>query len=143
MPSLSRISAKVVKNHPYAWLWESLESDPGFLLQSMFGGKALYLDGKLMLFFAAKKKENWHGVLVCSKKICHADLINDFSSLVPHPILPKWLYLPDQEEMFEKLATQLVALAAKRDPRIGVLPHPKKKDLSLQFTKSPQHEMDH
>ena len=105
--------------HPYEWLWEGLASDRGFVLRSMFGGKSLYLDGKLMLYFAAKV-EPWRGVLVCTDRPHHAALLAEFADLRPHPILPKWLYLPESAEAFERLAGQLVALARRRDLRLGV-----------------------
>jgi hypothetical protein len=109
-----------------------MEADSGFLLKPMFGGRALYLDGKLMLFFTAKEERwNWKGILVCTDKIRHAALMEEFPKLAPHSILSKWLYLPEKEEGFEQLATDLVRLAAKRDPRIGVLPQPKKKKRTL------------
>ena len=112
--------------HPYEWLWEGLASDPGFVLRPMFGGKSVYLDGKLMLYFAAKD-EPWRGLLVCTDRTQHAALIADFPDLVSHPILPKWLYLPESAETFERQATRLVALARRRDARIGVSPPLRKK----------------
>ena len=42
-------AAKGKPVHPYEWLWEPVENDPGFVLRPMFGGKSLYLDGKLKL----------------------------------------------------------------------------------------------
>jgi hypothetical protein len=107
--------------HPYAWLWEPLEGDPTFVLASMFGTKVVYLDGRLVLCFASKE-DPWRGVLVATERESHASLAADFPSLSPHPILPKWLYLPDSGDDFERVAGQLVALAARRDPRIGVAP---------------------
>ena len=112
--------------HPHHWLWEPLESDSGFELKPMFGGKSLYLDGDLMLYFAAKK-EPWHGLLVCTDRVHHAALQKTFPDLAPHPLLPKWLYLPDASDSFERAATRLVALARQRDPRIGVAPKPRNK----------------
>jgi TfoX/Sxy family transcriptional regulator of competence genes len=112
--------------HPYQWLWEPLEMDPTFLVRPMFGGKSLYLDGKLMLYFTAGE-EPWRGVLVCTERAQHAALMADFSELSPHPILPKWLYLPESAERFESVAERIVALARRRDPRLGVSPKPKKK----------------
>jgi len=123
--------AKAKPVHPYEWLWEGLASDPGFVLRSMFGGKSVYLDGKLMLFFAAKD-EPWRGLLVCTDRRHHAALVADFADLRPHPILPKWLYLPETAEAFERLAGQLVTLARRRDPRLGVAPHPKHKHQSAK-----------
>jgi hypothetical protein len=119
-------SAKAKPMHPYEWLWEDLAADPGFVLRSMFGGKAVYLDGKLMLYFAAKA-EPWRGLLVCTDRPHHAALVSDFAELRPHPILPKWLYLPESAEDFERMAGRLVTLARRRDPRLGVAPQPRKK----------------
>lgn len=112
--------------HPYEWLWEPLGDDPAFLLRPMFGGKAAYLDGKLMLYFAAKV-DPWRGVLVCTDRPHHAALIAQFSELAPHPVLPKWLYLPETADTFECSARELVALARRRDPRLGVVSQPRRK----------------
>ena len=117
---------RIIKQHRYAWLWEPLETEPGFVLRAMFGAKAAYLDGKLMCCFIAKE-EPWRGMLVCTERAHQASLVADFSELVPHSILPKWLYLPESAENFERTAARLVELARRRDPRIGILPRPKKK----------------
>jgi hypothetical protein len=114
------------KVHPYAWLWEPLEADATFVLSAMFGTKVVYLDGRLVLCFASRE-EPWRGVLVGTEREHHASLIAQFPSLKPHPILPKWLYLADSEDDFERVAEQLVAVASRRDPRIGVLPKTKRK----------------
>jgi hypothetical protein len=112
------------KVHPYAWLWEPLESDPGFILGSMFGTRVAYLDGKLALCFAARD-EPWRGVLVCTDRDRQASLRERFPALAPHPVLPKWLYLPESFDDFERCASGLVELSRVRDPAIGVLPKAK------------------
>jgi len=117
---------KITRVHPYAWLWEPLETDPTFLLRPMFGGKAAYLDGKLMLYFTAKE-EPWRGVLACTDRVHHPSLLAEFRELSPHPVLPKWLYLAETADDFEKAAGRLVALAKRRDVRLGVIPQPKRK----------------
>ena len=119
--SLHATRARVV--HPYAWIWEPLEDDPCFLLRAMFGCKAVYLDGKLMLCFAAKE-EPWRGVLVCTAREQHASLMQTLPALAPHPVLSKWLYLPEAWGDFETVAARIVELVRRRDPRIGVLPSP-------------------
>lgn len=124
--------AKAKPVHPHHWLWESLEPDPGFVLKPMFGGKALYLDGNLMLYFAAKE-EPWRGILVCTEREHHALLQKEFPVLAPHPVLPKWLYLPEESDSFERTAARLVTLARQRDPRIGVAPKPRKHQTSIKF----------
>ena len=118
--------SKTRRVHPYQWLWEPLETDPTFLVRPMFGGRAVYLDGKLMLYFSAGE-EPWRGVLVCTERAHHAALLAEFSVLSPHPILPKWLYLQESANRFESVAERLVALARRRDPRLGVSPKPGKK----------------
>ena len=120
-PALGRVRPV----HPYAWMWEPLESDPTFVLRAMFGTKAAYLDGKLMLCFSAGE-EPWRGLLVCTDHAQHPALCAEFPELTPHPILPKWLYLPESADTFERAGPRLVALARRHDPRIGVIPQPKK-----------------
>ena len=119
-------AGRVTKPHSYAWLWEPLETDPGFVLRPMFGGKAVYLDGKLRCYLT-DKEEPWRGMLVATERAHHVRLVAEFPELKPHPILPKWLYLPESADSFERTAARLVELARRRDPRIGVVPQPKKK----------------
>ena len=123
---LEKSVGRIIKPHRYAWLWEPLETDPSFVLRPMFGGKAVYLDGKLMCYFT-DKEEPWRGMLVATERAQHALLVAEFPDLVPHSILPKWLYLPESADTFERTAARLVGLARRRDPRIGVVPQPKKK----------------
>ena len=85
----------------------------------MFGAKAAYLGGRMMLCFAARE-DPWRGVLVCTDQARHAALTADFPELTPHPVLPKWLYLPESIGSFERMAVQLVRLARARDPRLGI-----------------------
>jgi len=124
MRELPRAQPKPV--HRYAWLWEPLESDATFVLRSMFGAKAIYLDGRMMLCFNANR-EPWRGMLICTAREHHPSLIESFPALTPHPILSKWLYLRESHEAFESLANKIVRLVRNRDPRIGVIPPPKKR----------------
>ena len=126
MPQLSEKNFDHVRRvHPYRWLWEPLEDDPTFVLRSMFGAKAAYLAGRLVLCFCASE-EPWRGVLVCTDREHHATLLAEFPELAAHPILSKWLYLPEAADRFERIAADLVSLAHRRDPRIGITPQPKK-----------------
>ncbi len=93
----------------------------------MFGGRSAYLDGKLMLYFAAKT-EPWRGVLLCTERAHHVSLLAEFPDLSPHPVLPKWLYLPETADTFERTGARLVSLADRRDPRCGVAPQARKKN---------------
>lgn len=116
--------ARVV--HRHAWLWEPLEGEPGFVLRAMFGAKAVYLDGRIVLCFSTGA-EPWRGLLLPTDRTHHAALRADFPDLAVHPVLGKWLYLPEASAAFERTAQALVALVRRRDPRLGVVPPPKKR----------------
>jgi hypothetical protein len=119
-------AGRIRRTHPYAWLWEPLEADATFMLGAMFGTKVVYLDGSLVLCFSAKE-EPWRGVLVCTEREHQASLLSEFPPLAPHPVLPKWLYLPESSDGFERVAERLVNLAKRRDPRIGVAPRARRR----------------
>jgi hypothetical protein len=125
-PRLEKSLGRARPVHRHQWLWEPLETEPTFILRTMFGAKASYLDGKLMFCFCAGE-EPWRGMLVSTDRTRHAALQAEFPELTPHPILPKWLYLPETSDRFERTAACLVALARRRDPRIGIIPKPKKR----------------
>jgi len=107
--------------HPHAWIWEPLETDPSFVLRAMFGTKAVYLDGKLMFCFAARKAP-WNGVLVATSRQHHSSLIAEIPALSPHPVLTKWLYLSESSDSFDEKAGYLIRLARRGDERLGVVP---------------------
>jgi hypothetical protein len=110
-----------MRQHPLQWIFEPLETEPSFFQKPMFGCQAAYLFGKLVLVLAAKE-EPWNGLLVCTSREFHATLIAEYPELRPHPILPKWLYLPQACDEFEESARELALHALKNDSRIGVEP---------------------
>lgn len=138
MQRTSKAAASIRPVHRHQWLWEPLQEDPTFLIRSMFGAKAAYLDGKLMLCFCAGD-EPWHGVLVCTERAHHAALQAEFPELSPHPILPKWLYLRETADAFEKTAERLVALARRRDARLGITPQPRRNKRQTRVRESKNH----
>jgi len=125
MRSARNDSGRAKPVHPLQWLWEPLEADVTFVLRSMFGAKAVYLDGKLMLCFTSGQ-EPWNGVLVCTDRAHQPSLVTEWPDLVPHSVLPKWLYLSAEAEGFDRVAPRLVELARRRDPRLGVVPQPRR-----------------
>ncbi|MDD5542588.1 MAG: hypothetical protein PHX83_05385 [Acidobacteriia bacterium] len=106
--------------HRYQWILDSLSDQPSFLQKRMFGSLACYLDGKLVLALTGQNKEPWYGILVATERQNHKSLMAEFPSLKPHPILGKWLYLPESTGTFEETANRLVERILERDPRIGV-----------------------
>ena len=125
--SASAIRPKAGKpEHPLAWVAEPLTDDPTFLLKAWFGGRTIMLHERHQLFLTTQG-EPWQGILVCTYHEHQPSLMAEFPSLKPHPILKKWLYLPETSETFESDARRLVKCIRMQDPRIGVLPDSKKK----------------
>ncbi len=58
--------------------------------------------------------------MACTFREHHASLRAEFPALAPHKVLGKWLYIPQLHPEFETVATGLVELARRRDPRLGV-----------------------
>lgn len=124
---LSSARARAAKvEHPLEWLTEPLLNEPTFVLKSWFGGKTIMLHGMHHLFLSTQG-EPWQGVLVCTFHEHQESLRAEFPSLVQHPILKKWLYLPESAPTFERDAKRLVGLVRTRDPRLGIPPSPQKK----------------
>ena len=123
----SSIRPRPVKaEHPLQWLADPLADEPTFVLKSWFGGRTIMLHGNHQLFLTTQG-EPWQGVLVCTFHEHHESLRAEFPSLGQHPVLGKWLYLPESAETFERDAKRLVQLVRARDPRLGIPPSPKKK----------------
>lgn len=116
----------VKAEHPLQWLAEPLLAEPSFVFKSWFGGRTIMLHGHHHLFLTTQG-EPWQGVLVCTFHEHHDSLRADFPSLRPHPVLGKWLYLPESGDTFEADARRLVQRVKARDPRLGIPPSPKKK----------------
>lgn len=112
--------------HPLAWLVEPLLGEPTFAFKAWFGGRTVTLADQHRLVLTAQG-EPWQGVLVCTSHVHHASLLAEFSSLVQHPVLGKWLYLSETVPTFERDARRLIQLALSRDPRIGILPAARRK----------------
>jgi hypothetical protein len=93
----------------------------------MFGCRGCYLHGRLVLVLASRGEEPWKGLLVPTEKKHHGVLREELPRLGVHPMLEKWLYLPEETEDFEDTASRLVELIKEEDPRVGVLPKPRKK----------------
>lgn len=112
--------------HPLQWLVEPLADAPSFVLKAWFGGRTVTLHGRHHLVLMTQG-EPWQGVLVCTWHEQHASLRAEFPALVQHPVLGKWLYLPEAAPTFERDARRLVQCVKSGDPRLGILPAAKKK----------------
>jgi hypothetical protein len=109
----------------HLWLLEPLRELPGCEVRRMFGCQSCYFNGLLVLVLA-DSEEPWRGVMVPTERENQPALRRDFPSLAPHPILPKWLYLPESTATFERDAQAIVERVRRLDPLIGVLPERKR-----------------
>ena len=98
----------------------------------MFGCRGCYLFGRLVLVLASRGREPWTGLLLPTEKKHHASLRREHHGLVTHPILKKWLYLPESNDEFEERASALVESILTNDSRIGVEPKAKSSKGSIK-----------
>jgi hypothetical protein len=110
---------KKKKANPLLWLYEPLEGEERFLCKKFFSFDGAYLDGQLCLAVVSLR-EPWNGMMACTFREHHASLRAEFPALAPHKVLGKWLYISQLHPEFESVATGLVELARRRDPRLGV-----------------------
>ncbi len=126
---------KVFENLAY---FEDLEPDSSYSTKPMFGCLAIYYRGLNVTLLAAEPGERtyrkikykfdiWDGVLLPTSREYHELILYDFPELVSHPVLGKWLYLPQQTEGFEELIIRIVRLIRKGDYRFGIIPGTKRK----------------
>lgn len=108
------------------WIFDAFERETTYVCRRMFGCDAAYVGGLLCLV-AADRNAPWNGLLVCTSQERHAALIDDMPALRPHPVLGKWLYVPQDDPAFETVARRLTALVLTRDHRIGVEPKPRRR----------------
>ncbi len=107
------------------------------LRKAMFGGFAYYLDQKLILVmfesegnFKHKDKkfnfELWNGCMFPAEKDNHQLLLKKHSYLINHPVLPKWLYLPQATENFDSRVEDVLKDIKRRPQIFGTYSQKKK-----------------
>ena len=128
------------------WIFEALLDCPGYLEKRMFGALAAYAHGKMMLMIAESPGDRsyrgksydhdiWYGLLLPVEREKHKALRQEYESLIPHPVLPKWLYLPVTDENFETIAEQITEQIKNNDPRYGIFPKIRKNKKTRKTTK--------
>ena len=121
------------KEFTLTWALESFDEHVSFYTKRMFGGLAVYVHGRLVMVLAESAGDRdyrgkryemdlWDGILLPTERDAHASLMNEFPSLLTHPILSKWLYLPQTVDDFEDAAMEIAQGIAQNDQRFGILP---------------------
>ena len=118
MPSSRK---RIRKQHSLLWVVESLMEEPSYLEKPMFGCLAIYLHGRLMLVLASGE-EPWDGLLIPTEHQFHDAIVKEFSDVVQHSVLKKWLYLSEATEDFETVASDILGAVRMNDQRFGVEP---------------------
>ncbi len=107
------------------WVFDPFENDETYLLRKMFGADVAYVHG-VQCLAVVDRDAPWDGLLVCTAREHHESLMAEMPALRPHPVLGKWLYLPQTDAEFEAVAQHLTARVLAGDPRIGIAPKPRK-----------------
>ena len=118
---MASLTKKKKKLNPFLWVVEPLMDESSYLQKSMFGCQACYLHGRLVLLLTAGA-EPWNGLLIPTDHQFHESIKQDFITIVQHPVLKKWLYLPETSEDFESVASDIVETIRINDQRFGVEP---------------------
>lgn len=69
----------------------------------------------------------WQGLLIPTETAYHEPLIRQFSSLRPHKVLRKWLYIHDSHPDFSQVVKGIYVLARQQHEWVGVVQKPRKK----------------
>ncbi|MBF0557524.1 MAG: hypothetical protein HQL08_01960 [Nitrospirae bacterium] len=117
--------ASTKKQYRNLWLVESIMEEPSYLEKSMFGCLAVYLHGRMMLLLS-EGDEPWNGLLIPTDYQFHDSIRDEFKDVVQHPVLKKWLYLPENTEDFETAAENIVHAIHLDEARFGVEPKERK-----------------
>ncbi|HKQ76192.1 MAG TPA: hypothetical protein VJ810_21035 [Blastocatellia bacterium] len=118
------------KKIPYDFALEELDAlSPA--IKPMFGGFAVYIGDKMILFLYDKEKwPDFQGVSLATTPEHYRDLAREFSStrvaetqkIGKHP----WLLLPASAADFEEQVLKACEMILNGDPRIGRAPEEKK-----------------
>lgn len=119
------------KHFHLSWTLEAFEGDPTFFTKRMFSGLAAYYQGKMILVLMESPGETsyrgkeyeielWNGILLPTEREYHSSLLEKFPTLIPHPVLKKWLYLPMSHSKFETVIESILERLLQRDPLLGI-----------------------
>lgn len=121
--------------------FEELAAKDSYYCRKFFGGLSIYVFGKMVAFLCEHpgdkewrgkkfKNEIWNGCLIPSRREHHESLLIKIKGTIVHPVITKWLYIPQSSKYFESSMFQLVEMIQKKNELIGVEPEIKSKKKS-------------
>jgi len=119
------MAKKKPPKNPLLWVVEPIMEEPSYIDRAWFGCRAIYLNGRLMLVLRSGQ-EPWNGLLIATEKEFHDSIRQEFETVVQHPVLKKWLYLPENSEDFEDVSSEIVEAIRIGDQKFGVEPKERK-----------------
>lgn len=122
---MASTSKKKKPQNPLLWVVDSIMEEPSCIDKAMFGCRGIYLHGRLMLVLCSGE-EPWNGLLIATEHEFHDSLRDEFDYVMQHPVLKKWLYLPEASEDFETVSSEIVEAIRTGDHRFGVEPKERK-----------------
>lgn len=118
---------------------EGLLPEDGYRRKAMFGGFSYYIDERMVLLTfespgGSRKYKGqsynfdlWNGCMFPVDHDFSATALKTCPFLVPHPILPKWLYLPVETENFDELVEEVLKHVLRPHSLWGSIPKSKTK----------------
>ena len=122
---MTSTSRKKKSRNPLLWVVEPIMEEPSYIERAWFGCRAIYLHGRLMLVLCSGE-EPWNGLLIATEHEFHDAIRQQFGDVIQHPVLRKWLYLPEASEGFETASSDIVEAVRLNDQRVGVEPKERK-----------------
>ena len=122
-----------LENFSNGHFFEEVADKDSFYLKKFFGGLSIYVYGRMVAFLCEHpgdkkyrgkrfKLDIWDGCLIPSVRENHKELLNLLDGTIVHPVIEKWLYLPQKSKHFESSMLKLADLVARKSSLIGVEP---------------------
>lgn len=135
--------------------FEDFESQDSFFVKKFFGGLSIYVFGRMVAFLCDHpgdkewrgkkfKTEIWNGCLIPSNREHHKLILKKIKGTLVHPVITKWIYLPQSSPYFENSMFRIIELIKTKSELVGIEPEikpskkSKAKPIKLKKTKISQ-----
>ncbi len=127
-----------LENFSAGHFFEDLTDEDSFYCKKFFGGLSIYVYGRMVAFLCEHpgdrewrgekfKSDIWNGCLIPSMYEYQNDLMKDLKGASSHPVIEKWLYLPQTSKHFETSMFRLAEMIKRKSLLVGIEPDLKSK----------------